>query len=217
MNPKTPALLLASLTLLTITGCSQQLHNMRESRLANGPKPEAYDVKPSVRSVDLSIDQHGHISADSSAAANQLLNQQGALRNQHLLIIPGTDAELPNAHKIAEQLARSGALTSQLQVLQPADDGLGEGQVQLISRALVVDIPDCRNDSEQWTVNPYAAFNNLGCANRANIARMVSDPTDLARPQVLAPADGAHAREAITRYRENDTTELLDIDFSNDN
>ncbi len=47
----------------------------------------------------------------------------------------------------------------------------------LVSRAVVAEVPDCAiADPQAWTVTPFSAVGALGCANRANLARMVSDP-----------------------------------------
>ena len=56
----------------------------------------------------------------------------------------------------------------------------------------------------------------LGCANNANIARMVSDPRDLVRPRPLEPGDGEAAVLAVRKYQTGDTEDLVDIDFSQD-
>ena len=56
----------------------------------------------------------------------------------------------------------------------------------------------------------------MGCANRANIAAMVSDVRDLRRPRTLAAADGRAAAGAVERYQTGDVRELIDINFNND-
>ena len=86
--------------------------------------------------------------------------------------------------------------------------------LQVISEALVVKVPDCSiANPKTWTVKPYQAVGPLGCANRANIARMVSDPRDLMRPQTLDAGDGMTAVNAVGRYHDDELRELLEIDF----
>lgn len=208
--------LLATVIVLSVGGCSEQIHSLRESRLANGEQAQPFNVRESLQSTQVYLNDQNKVREESAAALNTLLSSQGALKNQHLLLIPATDDGVAGAEWIAQKLVANGALTSQIDILRKSAAPAESGDLQLISRATVIDIPECTNDTETWTVNPYAAFNNLGCANRANIARMVSDPRDMARPRVLTPADGVHAQEAIARYHESDTFELINIDFSND-
>lgn len=219
MRPVTPLLCLLAVALF-LSGCDRSMNQMRENRLSPYIQAQAATVKPSALVASLNVAANGSLTADSLANLNTLLRNQGRLRNQTLTISPFTPAGETLARRLAEVLREQGLPSQQVLVAPTQLKGRTEGgdwDLQVISEALVVNVPDCAiADPKTWTVKPFQAVGQLGCANRANIARMVADPRDLARPQALDAADGMAAVNAVTRYHDDETRELLDIDFSKD-
>ncbi|WP_207281858.1 CpaD family pilus assembly lipoprotein [Pseudomonas sp. FW300-N2F2] len=204
---------------LLMLGCTRELNDLRTKRFAN-QTPEAFEVKPSALSVSLAADPQGGFTAQSLESLNSLLRSQGRPANQTLTLRPFTPRGEQLAQRLAQVLRDSGVPARQLlltpvQLQGSADNGAWD--LQVVSEAMVAKIPDCTivNPAE-WAVRPYTAIGNLGCANRANLARMVSDPRDLIRPRTLDAADGSTFANAVQRYQEDSIRELLDLDFSNE-
>lgn len=211
INPLAP--LLAATLLLG--GCDHQINQIREGRLAPFEQAMAPTVKPSALMAELHANAGGSLTPDSLANLNTLLRSQGRLHNQTLTLRPYTPAGETLSQRLASVLRELGAPAGQV-IVAPVQLRAGNGaDLQLISEAMVVNVPDCAiADAGNWTVKPFQATGQLGCANRANIARMVSDPRDLARARALDSADGNTAVNSVTRYYNDQPRELLDIDFS---
>jgi pilus (Caulobacter type) biogenesis lipoprotein CpaD len=212
------SLLLAGLS-LALPGCTEELNQMRAERFANQPQ-QAIGVKASALSLNLRATPSGQsLTPDSLARLNDMLNRQGRLNNQTLTLLPYTPAGERIAQRLAEALEERGLPPAQLRLKSDLREvqGAGEDDLMVISEALVAQVPDCSiADPQSWAVTPYQAVGTLGCANRANLARMVSDPRDLVRPRTLAPGDGIQASAAVQRYHTDELRELGDIDFSDD-
>jgi len=200
-----------------LSGCAQTINHWREGGevVASG---ENYPIKvdPTVSAVSLKLTDNQGLSSDSMKTLNSLLVNQGRLAKQKLTIQPYSNDGQQFANKLHATLLHAGAVdVNILPLTYQADETSWDLRVQ--SQALVVTVPDCRiHDADNWTVKPYEAIGPLGCATRSNLARMVSDPTDLLRAKSLAPADGEAALRAVTRYQEDELKELLDIDFNED-
>ena len=125
------------------------------------------------------------------------------------------------AQRLAQALGRAGA--RQPRVLGTTLDGERLAQaaeqgwdLELQSEALTLDASRCGIAKPgEVTVHPFYGVGTLGCATRANLARMVSDPRDLSRPRALDGADGKAAAEAVERYQTGETRDLIDINFDN--
>ncbi|MFZ1425643.1 MAG: CpaD family pilus assembly lipoprotein [Geminicoccaceae bacterium] len=81
--------------------------------------------------------------------------------------------------------------------------------VEVYIAGVEVVLPGCPD----WSGDPgYDPGNfpltNLGCANAYNLGMMAADSNDLAYPRSLAPGDGTHEAEAITRYRADKVKDL---------
>lgn len=219
MRPVTPLLSVLAVGLL-LSGCDHSLNQMRENRFTPFNQAQAVSVKPQALVASLYVSQGGSLTPESLANLNTLLRNQGRLKNQTLTLRPFTPAGETISQRLAAILREQGAQPQQVIVAPTQLRGKtesGDEDLQVISEALVVTVPDCAiADPKAWTVKPYEATGPLGCANRANIARMVADPRDLARPQALDAADGTAAVNAVTRYYDDEPRELLDIDFSKD-
>lgn len=201
---------------LVLPGCSQQVNDIRADMFANNPQ-RGVTVKPSAVSVNLKATPAGQsFTTESLTRLNDVLNRQGRLNQQTLTLLPYNDSGEKIAQRLSRTLAERGVPTTQIVLRQDLRDmdGGPDSDLMVISEALVVQVPDCGiADPQAWAVSPYTAVGTLGCANRANLARMVSDPRDLLRPRTLAPGDGNHASAAVQRYHSDDIRDLADIDF----
>lgn len=212
-------------------GCAldRGIHHLRAGNFAQ-PRDESTTVSVQARALYLKAVPDGSgLTAESMAAANDLLTSQGPIRRQALTIVPLSPAGELIAPRLARALESAGARNPQhgeYQVDGGADSEPAQAlaqqhegwDIELISEALVVDASDCVVAMpDLWTVKPYSAVGTLGCANQANIAMMVSDPRDLIRPRALGPTEGRIAAGAVERYLNGEINELIDIDFSGDN
>jgi len=212
-------LALLTLCLLALSACStSQLHALREARFGPYADVTSLTVAPSARAVSLNAGAGGGLPEAELARLNQLLLAQGPLHRQTLTLEPLT----PTGERLAERLGQ--LLTAQGASVQPMSVGPGEqttsaagGDLRVVSQAMRVSIPGCAiAQPDQWAVRPFRAVGTLGCTNRANLAHMVVDPRDLARPRTLDAGDGIYAVEAVRRYHEDDVRELPDISFTSD-
>ncbi|TBU90026.1 CpaD family pilus assembly lipoprotein [Phytopseudomonas dryadis] len=213
--PLRPLLSLLALVLLA-SGCDRHVNQLRESRFAPYDTAAQAKVAPSALVASLQASGNGSFTADSLANLNTLLRAQGRLSRQTLTLQPYTPTGERLAARLADVLREQGAPADQVIVMPSRLEAASasDWDLQVVSEALVVTVPDCSiADPKAWTVKPYEAVGPLGCANRANIARMVSDPRDLMRPQTLDAGDGMAAVNAVGRYHDDEIRELLDIDF----
>jgi pilus assembly protein CpaD len=84
-------------------------------------------------------------------------------------------------------------------------------RAEIVLRRHVVTLPACPDWSKRSGFDPYnQPSSHIGCATRANLARMVADPADLVHGRALGPADGIREADAIRRYREGNIRQLQD-------
>ncbi|MFV3402553.1 MULTISPECIES: CpaD family pilus assembly lipoprotein [Pseudomonas] len=207
--------LLPLLTLaVLVSGCDRHVNQYREQRFAPfTPVPQA-SVAPSALVAALKASASGGFTAESLDNLNSLLNAQGRLHNQHLTLQPYTPSGDRLAQRLAIVLREQGVAEVSVRPTRLDAREAHDWDLQVVSEAIVAKIPDCSvANAQTWTVQPFHAVGQPGCAVRANIAAMVADPRDLARPRVLDSADGIHAVGAMQRYHEDEVRELLDIDF----
>ncbi|MCW2291485.1 pilus assembly protein CpaD [Pseudomonas sp. BIGb0408] len=204
---------------LLVSGCDRHINQLREQRLAPYETAPQASVAPSALVASLQASGNGSFTAESLDNLNTLLRAQGRLSQQTLTLQPYTPSGERLAQRLASVLREQGAPAQQVIVMPSrleAANG-GDWDLQVVSEALVVTVPDCSIANQKaWTVKPYEAVGPLGCATRANLARMVSDPRDLMRPQALDAGDGMAAVNAVGRYHDDEIRELLDIDFQED-
>ncbi|SDI85488.1 pilus assembly protein CpaD [Pseudomonas flavescens] len=204
---------------LLASGCDRHVNQLREARFGSDASAVQPSVAPSALVASLQAAGNGSFTADSLANLNTLLRAQGPLSRQTLTLQPYTPSGERLAQRLASVLREQGIPATQVIVMPSRLEAskVQDWDLQVVSEALVVRVPDCRiADAEAWTVRPYEAVGTLGCANRANIARMVADPRDLMRPQALDGGDGMAAVNAVGRYHDDEVRELLDIDFQED-
>ena len=214
MHAAKPLFVALSLALL-LGACDRTVNDQRIALYAPQSPQAPIRAVPSAMVAHLSATAGGGMSRESLADLNTLLARQGRLSQQTLTLRPATPAGEQVGKRLGEVLTQLGArqvivAPTQLDKAQGAD-------LQVVSEALVAQIPDCTiSDPSRSAVKPYRAIGDLGCANRANIARMVADPRDLNRAQSLEGADGVAAVNAVERYQRHETVELLDINFNKD-
>ncbi|THF67251.1 pilus assembly protein PilZ [Pseudothauera nasutitermitis] len=220
-RPANLALAILPLMLL-LAACETPIHAMRASRFPQ-TVAEAPTVEPRALALALQVSADGQgLTPESLRQANAMLGSQGRLHAQRLSITPFNARGEAFAQRLASALAASGANAPQVLAIPADAERLEVAQrqrwdLELQSEALAVITPDCSVAKPQdWMVHPYRGVGPLGCANRANIARMVSDPRDLTRPRTLEGADGSAAALAVERYQTGELRDLIDINFDND-
>lgn len=207
---------------LLLTGCGTQLNDLRAQRFGAGEAAKAPAVAPRAVALALQAAPDGNgLTSDSLNAANELLTRQGRIDAQVLTLTPFNARGEALAQRLAQALARSGARAPRVESVPRDTERLAQAaqagwDLELQSEALAVQATRCRiAKPDDWTIHPYYGVGTLGCANRANLARMVSDPRDLSRPRALEGADGKAAAGAIDRYQTGEIRDLIDIDFDN--
>lgn len=207
---------------LLLSGCGSQLNTLRAQRFGSNEPPVAPAVAPRAVALALQAAPDGNgLTAESLNAANALLTRQGRIDTQVITLTPFNARGEALAQRLAQALGRSGARSPRVEsvpldakrLAQAAEAGW---DLELQSEALTVQTTRCSiAKPDDYTIHPYYGVGTLGCANRANIARMVSDPRDLARPRTLEAADGKAAAGAVDRYQNGEIRDLIDIDFDN--
>ncbi|MEQ4617099.1 MAG: CpaD family pilus assembly lipoprotein [Corticimicrobacter sp.] len=186
------------------------------------PPAQPVAVQPQALALGLTVTEDGGLAPDALEQVNELLRQQGRISRQTLTVAPLSTQGVPMAARLAEALRQAGA--SDVAVLPLAgmaaqEAALAQGwDLELRSESIAVQAQDCgpaNKDLNRWplTSHPYWSLGPLGCANRHNLAQMVSDPRDLIQPKVLESADGVVTAEAVRRYHEDEVKDLVDIDF----
>lgn len=205
-----------------LAGCQTPLNDVRAKRFGTGVAPQAATAEPRAVALALQVAADGRgLAPESLREANAMLSSQGRIETQVLTLTPFNARGADIAQRLAQALARSGAREPRVEAVPADAQRLAQAtdagwDLELQSEALVVDIPRCGIAKPgEWTIHPYYGVGALGCANRANIARMVSDPRDLSRPRTLEGGDGKAAAGAVERYQTGETRDLLDIDFDN--
>lgn len=205
---------------LTLTACETPLNRLRANRLAGGSTLTSTTVASRALVVGLKVDEDGRkLTRQSILDANSMLNDQGRLPAQMLTITPYSQRGEVIAQSLARALVGNGARKP---VIEARPQGTAESQdaqrmgwdLELQSDALVVSLPDCKiGNPDRLMMSPFDGMGPLGCATRANLAAMVSDPRDLQRPRTLDGGNGAAAVGAVTRYQTGEIRDLIDIDF----
>lgn len=206
---------------MTLSACETPLNTLRVQRFA-GTKAEASAAQPRALALALKTTPDGlALTHDSIEQANAMLLSQGRIQGQSLTITPFNAQGERVATRLAAALERSGAAAPAV-LAKPTDaDQLASAaangwDLELQSDALVIQAETCTIAQPQnWMMKPYTGVGALGCATRANIARMVSDPRDLSRPRTLDAADGRAAAAAVDRYQTGKLRDPIDINFNN--
>ena len=205
---------------LQLSACESSLNRLRTNRFDTRPAPTAPSAEPRALALALRLGTDGQtLTSDSLRQANAMLNRQGRIAAQVLTITPFNTRGERFAPRLAQALTANGAAAPRIEpipinVARIAQANTSGGDLELQSEALVLADDRCEiSDPEQWTTHPFRGVGTLGCATRANLARMVSDPRDLNRPRTLSGSDGRAAAAAVSRYQQNEQTDLIDIDF----
>lgn len=199
---------------------------VRSSYLGDSREKTVPAVQVSTKSLYMKTYADGSgFSARTIDTANAFLRSQGPLAKQVITVVPRSPEALGAAKRLGTALEDAGAKSVKVAAFKPEatsgeekveDRDTGAG-VEIISETYLLTVPDCTvANPARAGIDPYFAMGALGCANNANIARMVSDPRDLVRPRPLEPGDGEAAVLAVRKYQTGDTEDLVDIDFSQD-
>lgn len=202
---------------LALAACSDRtVNDMRMERFSQ-PDVAPITVKPSALAVNLEAAADGRgLNGASLKALNDMLNQQGRLAQQTLIVTPYTPRGEQLAARLVSALRNAGADGRKLSV-RPRVAASGQGDLQVVSQALAVQTSRCRiNDPDMLMVKPFEAVGYLGCANQSNLAMMAAAPRDLIQARSLDDADGVTAVNSIERYQQDNVKDLIDVDFSQD-
>ena len=210
LNRPCLALLLAGVA-VALPSCAREINEIRSEKYIGQPqRPVA--VTPSVVTLPLRTTADGRrLDSGSVVDLTAALESQGRLSRQAITLVPRTSRGQTIARRLGRSLIERGLPSSGLHLDRSARRGEAQGaeDLTLITEAVIVRVPDCAiADPTIWTVSPFTAVGSLGCANRANLASMVSDPRDLISSQELAGGDGIQASESVKRYHTDNVREL---------
>lgn len=206
------------LVAIFLVGCTDRaLNDIRMQRFAQ-PEIKPVTVKPSSLAVNLRMASNGHgLNQASLQALNELLNKQGRLSAQTLILTPYTLRGEQLASRLAKALSNAGASPQKIKVERRLNMSGGEGDLQVISQSLAVQTTRCGiNNPDLLMVKPFDSVGYLGCATQNNLAMMVAEPKDLIQARSLDGADGVAAVNAVERYQTDRVKDLINIDFSED-
>ena len=217
---KRQSLALFALAALMLSGCEATLNNIRGSHFGQGVAPTSPTIGPRTLAIALKTSADGSaLESQSIQKANELLTHQGPIEKQKITLIPLSEKGVQLAPQLSQALKRSGAIAIQIAPLSADQAVVAQAQAEgwdldLQSQALVVEVERCKvANPNAWSIHPYYGVGALGCANRANLARMTADPRDIVRPQTLDGASAAVAAAAVNRYQRGEIRELIDINF----
>jgi len=119
------------------------------------------------------------------------------------IVAPRRAPEL--AGNIADRLVALGIPRNRIMI--GGETALATDEVRITYIRYRAEAPACGD----WSVNlGYTAANhaapNLGCATQHNLAAMVADPRDLAKPQPLDAGDPARRLTVLDKYRKGEIT-----------
>ena len=218
VNKKFAMPLAGGLMAIILSGCTDRALNDIRMQRFDQPVVAPVTAKPSALSVNLQAASNGQgLKPASLSALNELLNKQGRLGAQTLILTPYSVRGEQLAGRLAKALQSAGASPKKIKIERRITSGSGQGDLQVISQAIAVQSSRCQiNDPGLLMVKPYDSVGYLGCATQNNLAMMVAEPKDLIQARTLDGADGVAAVNAIERYQTDRVKTLINIDFSED-
>lgn len=218
VNKKFAMPLAGGLMAIILSGCTDRALNDIRMQRFDQPVVAPVTAKPSALSVNLQAASNGQgLKPASLSALNELLNKQGRLGAQTLILTPYSVRGEQLAGRLAKALQSAGASPKKIKIERRITSGSGQGDLQVISQAIAVQSSRCQiNDPGLLMVKPYDSVGYLGCATQNNLAMMVAEPKDLIQARTLDGADGVAAVNAIERYQTDKVKTLINIDFSED-
>ena len=145
-----------------------------------------------------------HLAGRDAARLRALVATGGLQPADRVLVATGGSPGLARARfeAIASELAPYRIIAT------PKPVAVGPNHAIIESVRYLVTLPACPN----WSgPGPHDFTNtvhsNFGCADKANLGRMVASPADLAEGRPVAAAEGAPAAAAVNRYL-NDKVQL---------
>lgn len=218
VNKKFAAPLAGGLLAIVLSGCTDSALNEIRMQRFEQPIVAPVTAKPSALAVNLQAASQGQgLNPASLTALNDLLNKQGRLSTQTLILTPYTVRGEQLAGRLAKALQNAGANPKKVKVERRLGMSGAQGDLQLVSQAIAVQNTRCTiNDPNLLMVKPYDSVGYLGCATQSNLAMMVADPKDLIQARSLDGADGVAAVNAVERYQTDKVKDLININFSED-
>jgi pilus assembly protein CpaD len=143
--------------------------------------------------------------ATDAAALQRAVAAFGPAEAVHASVAVPANASQAARSALRRQLVRNGVPPTNIIFSAAAGN---DGEVTL--HRYVATPPECRNFSLDLNRSSQENANSRGgCSNERNLTLMVEDPRDLVRGRSIGPADGDHAADGVTRYREDKVKDLL--------
>ena len=97
---------------------------------------------------------------------------------------------------------RSQGINARIATVKSTDNQHTGDEVVVFAETVALVVPDCPGYNQPIVLDyEWRPETRLGCANANNLARMVSNPNDIAQGRALSAGDGTNNVMAIQRYR----------------
>jgi pilus biogenesis lipoprotein CpaD len=140
-------------------------------------------------------------------AVGIFLRQNGVQAGSQVLIGAPAKTTAQNASAKARLEAvrvalRSQGVNARVATVKSTDNQHTGDEIVVFAESVALVVPDCPGYNQPIVLDyEWRPETRLGCANAVNLARMASNPNDIAQGRPLAPGDGANNVMAIQRYR----------------
>lgn len=193
-------------SLAALTGCGQASSVLPEPPPAVDPRSGANLVGDAVQAGTLAFEPGAAALPPAELDTLRARLSPAVLGRDHLVRVapatPGDRLSEARADWTMVVLNDAGVTVARSELLLAEPAGDRQGVVLEVHRARV-GVPDCTSYPRalQARVDLVASARPLGCANTANLGRMVAEPADLLHGRALGPADGAPEAKAVEKYR----------------
>lgn len=221
-NPVRIAAAPVLLALMALAGCASS-GPATQTALNNGMDPnpplptEQYPLKAQsrTRAINLRVNPNG-LSDNQRLALSQLAQNVSWTRGEPAdveIVTAGDPAAVAAGRAVGDFLMAhdvdSADLSQASRQEQPADI-VTVNVTEYRARTY-----DCNQSWENLSrTADNKPYNNFGCAISSNLAAMVADPRDLARPQDATPSDATRKSVILGKYRNGDVTSSAQDDQS---
>jgi pilus biogenesis lipoprotein CpaD len=140
-------------------------------------------------------------------AVGIFLRQNGVQAGSQVLIGAPTKNSAQNSLASARlesvrTALRSQGVNARIATVKSTDNQHTGDEVVLFAQTVALVVPDCPGYNQPVVLDyEWRPETRLGCANAVNLARMISNPSDVAQGRPLSAGDGTNNVMAIQRYR----------------
>lgn len=145
-------------------------------------------------------------------AVGIFLRQNGVQTGSQVLIgAPAKTAAQSSSSKARLEAVRTALRTqgvnARIATVKSTDNQHTGEEVVVFAETVALVVPNCPGYNEPIVLDyEWRPETRLGCANANNLARMISNPNDIAQGRALAAGDGTNNVMAIQRYRGESTS-----------